>query len=273
MTAIISTLKLKHKLTQFILALVLAWLFFQFGIPALSQAMTGTRAPVPAHLLWTIYMPVVTLVMLLFVSANEQAWQEFKAPLNTLLLERDQRRVVVIRRVILVALPLLAGVITYFQVRPGVESPAELRSIHPADPGTITVGGEQFVLQGLRSPVRSADGSVSAADLEAGHEIYITHCVFCHGDALDGNGMFADGLRPRPANFTDPGTIAQLSESYVFWRVAKGGPGLPVEGTPWNSAMPAWEDELTVTEIWQVIAYLYEAAGPNIFPAERATAE
>jgi hypothetical protein len=34
--------------------------------------------------------------------------------------------------------------------------------------------------------------------------------------------------------------------------------------------MPAWEDELTVTEMWQVIAYLYEGAGPNIFPAERS---
>jgi DMSO reductase family type II enzyme heme b subunit len=263
---------LQHKLTQYVTVLLLSYLFFQYGIPALSLAITGRAAPVPAHLLWTIYMPTVALVMLLFVSADEASWREFKAPLRTLLVERERSAVVALRIVLAVALPLLAGVLAYFQVRPSVRPPAELRSVHPADPGTITVGGEQFELQGLANPLRGPDGSVSEADLEAGRDIYITHCVFCHGDALNGDGMFADGLQPRPADFTDSGTIAQLSESYVFWRVAKGGPGLPPEGTPWNSAMPAWEDELTAEEIWQVIAYIYEAAGPNIFPAERAAA-
>ncbi len=259
---------LKHKLTQFILVVLLAYLFFQFGIPALSLALTGTAAPVPAHLMWTIYMPAVVFVLLLFVSANEAAWHEFKAPLINLIVSRSFG-VILLRFVILVALPVLAGVITYFQLQTTVSPPAELRSIHPADPGTINVDGEQFVLQGLRNPLRGADGRVAQADLEAGHEIYIQNCVYCHGDALNGKGMFADGLRPRPANFTDPGTIAQLSESYVFWRVAKGGPGLPVEGKPWNSAMPAWEDELSVSEMWQVIAYLYEGTGYH--PAERAS--
>jgi mono/diheme cytochrome c family protein len=259
----------KHKLTQFILVILLAYLFFQFGIPALSLALTGTPAPVPAHLLWTIYMPAVVFVMLLYVSANEAAWNEFTTPLLNLIVNRRTFKITLLRFVILIALPVLAGVIIYFQLQTTVSPPAELRSIHPADPGTITVGGEQFVLQGLRNPLRGADGSVSQADLEAGKEIYIKNCVYCHGDALDGNGMFANGLRPRPADFTDPGTIVQLSESYVFWRVAKGGPGLPVEGKPWNSAMPAWEDELTVEEMWQVIAYLYEATGQR--PAERAS--
>jgi mono/diheme cytochrome c family protein len=268
MTAVASIFK--HKLTQFSLAVVLAYLIFQFGIPALSLALTNVAAPVPSHLLWTIYMPIVVLVMLLFVSANEIAWREFKTPLYTVAVERERRPIVVLRTVILIALPILAGVIAYTQVQSGVSAPAELRSIHPADPGVITVGGEEFTLQGLRNPVRAADGSVDPADLEAGKAIYVQNCIFCHGDALDGNGMFADGLNPRPANFTDPGTIGQLSESYVFWRVAKGGPGLPTEGKPWNSAMPAWEDELTVEEMWQVIAYLYAAAGPNIFPAERS---
>jgi mono/diheme cytochrome c family protein len=263
---------LKHKLTQFILVLLLAYLLFQFGIPRLSLVFTDTSAPVPAHLLWTIYMPAVIFAMLLFVSANEAAWNEFKTPLINLIVNRRSLGVILLRFVILVMLPLLAGIITFFQIQSEVTAPAELRSIHPADPGVITVGGgEQFVLQGLRNPLRDQDGNVSAVDLQAGHDIYIQNCVFCHGDALAGNGIFADGLRPRPANFTDPGTIAQLSESYVFWRVAKGGPGLPVESKPWNSAMPAWEGHLTVEEMWQVIAYLYEGTGQH--PAERAIEE
>lgn len=263
----------RHKLTQFLLVLIFAYLLYQFGIPAISLALTGTAAPVPAHLLWAIYMPVTVLALLLFVSANEATWNEFRTPLVNLITNRDSLGVVLLRLALLVLLPILAGVITFFQLQSNVSAPASLRSIHPADPGTITVNGEQFVLQGLRNPLRDDNGNVSQADLQAGHDIYIQNCVYCHGDGLGGDGMFADGLNPRPANFTDPGTIAQLSESYVFWRIAKGGPGLPVEGKPWNSAMPVWEDQLTPDEIWQVIAYLYEGAGPSIFPAERSTEE
>ncbi|HHZ83629.1 MAG TPA: cytochrome c, partial [Nitrospirales bacterium] len=62
---------------------------------------------------------------------------------------------------------------------------------------------------------------------------------------------------PIPANFTDPGTLAQLQETFVFWRVAKGGPGLPREGFPWASAMPPWEQHLTTEEIWKVILFEY----------------
>jgi mono/diheme cytochrome c family protein len=253
------TSSLKHKFTQFILVLALAYLFFQFGIPALSQALTGKSAPVPAHLLWTIYMPTVALVMLLFVSSNEAAWEEFKAPLRVLAGERERRSIVTVRAVILAALPLLAGWGAYLQVRPQLAAPAELRSIHPAPPGSITVGGETINLRTATNPFREANGSPNAEALAAGKEIYGRQCVYCHGDALDSNGLFAGALKPRPADFTDSGTIAQLQESYLFWRIATGGPGLPPEGKGWNSAMPAWEGTLTEDEIWQVILYLYDA--------------
>jgi len=250
---------LKHKLTQFILVLVIGYLFFQFGLPALSLALTGTAAPVPTHLLWAIYMPILTLVMLLFISADEASWREFKAPLRTLLVERERRQVVVLRTVILVALPLLVGVVTYFLVQPSVSPPAELRSIHPAPPTSIIFDGKPIELQTAVNPFRDASGNADPAALAEGKAIYGQHCVFCHGDALNGDGLFADALRPRPANFTDPGTIAQLQESFLFWRIAEGGPGLPPEGKGWNSAMPAWEGTLSEEEIWQVILYLYDA--------------
>jgi mono/diheme cytochrome c family protein len=263
----------KHKLSQFIIGLILAYILLKFGIPLLSLLVTGTAAPVPAHLLWAIYMPAVSLAFLLFISSDEKSWNEFRTPLVTLLVNRDSFGIILLRLGLVILLPILAGIITFFQLQSTVAAPAELRSIHPADPGRVTVAGEQFVLQGLRNPLRDLTGNVSPADLQAGHDIYIQNCFYCHGDGLAGDGMYADGLNPRPANFTDPGTIAQLSESYVFWRVAKGGPGLPVEGKPWNSAMPAWEDQLTPEQIWQVIAYLYVGAGPNIHPAERAIEE
>src|SRR2546428_13321333 len=139
-------------------------------------------------------------------------------------------------------------------------APAELRAVHPAPPGSIQVRGKEINIAGVDNPLRK-DAANFKKNVAAGGEIYVRNCMYCHGDNLDGHGLFASALNPPPANFEDPGTIAMLQESYLFWRIAKGGPGLPKESTPWNSAMPAWEDRLTEEQIWQVIAYLYDATG------------
>ena len=47
----------------------------------------------------------------------------------------------------------------------------------------------------------------------------------------------------------------------MFWRIAKGAPGLPDESGPWDSSMPAWEKFLSEEQIWDVILYLYEHTG------------
>ena len=77
---------------------------------------------------------------------------------------------------------------------------------------------------------------------------------------FDGKGPAAPGFNPPPANFTDPTTIAMLQESYLFWRIKKGGVGLPIEGMPWKSAMPRWELELSDEEIWKIIMGEYDGA-------------
>ena len=96
--------------------------------------------------------------------------------------------------------------------------------------------------------------------------------MFCHGDNMAGNGHFAEAFNPLPANFRANDTIAQLEETYVLWRVATGGPGLPAAATPWNSSMPVWQDLLTEEEIWQVVGYIYHAAG-HVPRAKGATEE
>ncbi|NIQ03933.1 MAG: c-type cytochrome, partial [Nitrospinaceae bacterium] len=45
-------------------------------------------------------------------------------------------------------------------------------------------------------------------------------------------------------------------EAYAFWRVMKGGPGLPQKFEPWNSAMPAWEEQLDEDQVWKVLLYI-----------------
>ncbi|MCX5729515.1 MAG: cytochrome c [Nitrospirae bacterium] len=97
--------------------------------------------------------------------------------------------------------------------------------------------------------------------MREGGEIFYQNCHFCHGDNLNGRGLHAFAFNPIPANFTDPGTIAQLQETFIFWRVSKGGIGLPNEAGPWASVMPPWEQHLTVDEIWKVVLFEYWHTG------------
>ncbi|MCK5877709.1 MAG: c-type cytochrome, partial [Candidatus Marithrix sp.] len=162
------------------------------------------------------------------------------------------------------------GYTTFNIFKPSLESPVELRQVHPAPPSNLKVYDKSYNLTTLKNPIRTevlAQTDLKQADkmyqtaVQAGQESYFKNCFFCHGDLLDGDGPFATGFNPIPANFQDVGTIAQLQEAFLFWRITTGGPGLPKEGTPWNSAMPVWHEMLDETEIWQIITFLYDYVG------------
>ncbi|MCF8720832.1 c-type cytochrome [Nitrospina gracilis] len=125
-------------------------------------------------------------------------------------------------------------------------------------PETIQVGATTYSLPHLDNPLR-ADKSKLKDHREAGAKLYFTHCYLCHGDLKDGRGVFGDRFRPAPANLRklviDPGK----KENYAFWRIAKGGRGLPDTHRPWESAMPAWEGKLMPEEIWQVVLYIFDS--------------
>lgn len=246
--------KLRHPFWQAVGLLALSYVIFEFGIPYVPPLFGIPSAPVPNSVL-VQFMLTALVGILLYVSDNEERWRQFKEPINAALVDRDKRWV---RAALLVLVPALVGFATYEQVRPKVSAPVQLRSIHPAPPGEITLRGESMNLTTLENPLRR-EGSLEE-HVAQGRRVYYRNCLPCHGDLLDGNGHFAHGFNPTPLPF-DQGTIAQLRESYVFWRIAKGGPGLPREGTPWNSAMPVWEDFLTADEIWAVTIFLYEQAG------------
>ena len=115
----------------------------------------------------------------------------------------------------------------------------------------------------------------SAESIKRGKEMFeAIECNKCHGADGRADGPSRAELKDEwghpiaPANLTKRWTfrggasrtdIAMLQEAYLFWRIAKGGPGLPKESTPWNSVMPAWEDRLSEEQILQVIMYLYDA--------------
>ena len=165
---------------------------------------------------------------------------------------------------VLLAIPLAVGGLTAWGLLPSNEVPATLRVIHPAPPGSIQFEGKPINLREAENPFRESKGKdpeAFAEHVEEGRRVYYQNCFQCHGDHLAGSGPFATAFNPRPANFQDVGTIAQLQESYLFWRIAKGGPGLPAESTPGRSAMPRWEGILSEAEIWSVILFLYEKTG------------
>ena len=112
-------------------------------------------------------------------------------------------------------------------------------------------------------------------NLFEGRALYAMNCRPCHGDSVAGDGPMADGFKSiRPINFTDNGTIETIVEGYAFWRIENGGPGLPVEATPWDSAMPIWKLNLTEEQRWKILMGEYDLAekGPRI-PEKHETGE
>jgi DMSO reductase family type II enzyme heme b subunit len=251
----------RGKFLQAALVLIVAALLFKYGI----------QPPMPFSV-FSLYMAVTLMAVLVYVSSDSDSWRAFVAPIWATLTEPGRRP---LRLFLGVVIPILVGYFAYSQAAARAEAPLELRAVHPAPPDSISFRGKEINLQHADTPIRK-DVKQNPANREkhlaAGAAAYIRNCVYCHGDLLDGKGHFAHGFNPQPADFVGPNTIAQLSEGFVFWRIAKGGPGLPKESTPWNSAMPAWEDRLTEEQIWQVIYYLYETTGhpPRVMESHAA---
>jgi len=239
-----------------------------------------------------IYGTVALVAVFLWMSATEADWKKFKQPiLNVMDAVTPFHKH--LRTGYLVGIPLLLWGFAYSSLVPSQEEPIELRTVHPAPPASTKVHGKTFVLQTSSNPYRvNPEGkydqeftnsliveqsmgrlmkpTANPWDPKAqgylkyvreGGEVFFQNCHFCHGDNLNGRGLHAFAFNPIPANFTDPGTIAQLQETFIFWRVAKGGIGLPRESFPWASVMPPWEQHLTTDEIWKVVLFEYWHTG------------
>jgi cbb3-type cytochrome c oxidase subunit III len=83
--------------------------------------------------------------------------------------------------------------------------------------------------------------------LERGQEIYEKHCAFCHG--VDGEADTPVGrlLTPHPRKFADPVEMARVTVDRMYRATKEGRPG---------TAMPAWGQVLSETQIGDVIEYV-----------------
>jgi len=220
----------------------------------------GFTAPIPASVV-SLYMGIISIAILAYMSSSQERREEVSRPLVRWLTEKRYTTRLVATGV---AIPARAAANVYVQMNVPLELPPFSRTVHPASPSEITVHDKKIDLDAGENPFLEL--AVSHPEefrkhVENGRQVYYRNCVFCHGDNMAGNGMLVHGLDPIPTNFTDPGTIAMLQETFLFWRAAKGGPGLPEEGGPWDSAMPAWEKFLKEEEIWEVILFLYDHTG------------
>jgi len=227
----------------------------------------GFTVPIPVSVI-SIYMGIVSLAILAYLSSSQERREEISRPLVRFMTEKRYTAILVAAAI---ALPALAAANVYVQMNVPIEPPFFPRTIHPASPTEITVHDNRINIDAGENPFRELETSNPdefRKHVENGRQVYYRNCVFCHGDNMGGNGMYAHALNPIPTNFADGQTLPNLSESFLFWRISKGGPGMPEEGAPWDTAMPAWEKLLKEEEMWDVILFLYDFTGQR--PAVRA---
>ena len=252
--------------------------------------------PIPFTAL-AIYMVFAVVGVLVYVGSSEERFAEFMGPVERFLSGAgiwEKGSGPGARKVLLVMIPVAAGLLSFQMANPKVSSPTGLKITHPTMPKKYEAyenpyrepkeewlaafraeakeGKWDFIVHPKFEEYRKALGKGSPApDLERaayqqriifeGRDLYMVNCRPCHGTKADGQGPMAPGFnRTNPANFTDGGTIGTVTEGYAFWRIEKGGPDLPGSGGPWDSAMPIWDKELGEDDIWKIILAEYAVA-------------
>lgn len=109
---------------------------------------------------------------------------------------------------------------------------------------TYMIEGVPEGYQGVSSPIPRSREAVTA-----GGFLYATHCAACHGRKGRGGGDAGRTLKPSPALKTYISRRPWAADEYLIWSVAEGG-------VEFGSSMPAFREQLTRQEMWQIIAYM-----------------
>src|SRR5574340_1702019 len=103
---------------------------------------------IPKSLL-TMYMLFVVAGTVMVFTFTEEGAQELVGPIKALVEDPSKK---MIRNVVFVVVPLLAGYYTYSSMLPSYEAPMELRSTHPAPPTKYMAYVQSFNLITLENP-------------------------------------------------------------------------------------------------------------------------
>ncbi len=94
-------------------------------------------------------------------------------------------------------------------------------------------------------------------DLQAGAEIHQKQCLRCHGKEGKGDGPASRVLKPKPADWTDPERMSELSDENLFQVIKEGG-----EAVGRSKMMPAFGAKLKDDQIADLIAFIKSLREP-----------
>ncbi|RDH86356.1 MAG: hypothetical protein DIZ78_09295 [endosymbiont of Escarpia spicata] len=120
------------------------------------------------------------------------------------------------------------------------------------EPNSFFVGRyTQYVLGDI--PNQYADLSnplpASSENISDGKKLYQAQCPVCHGAFGEGDGPAGKLLVPSPANLAVTRRLPVATDAFIFWTLSEGGEAF-------GTAMPAFGNQLTDKEIWQIALYL-----------------
>ena len=108
----------------------------------------GFTAPIPSSVI-SLYMGIVTIALLAYVSSSEERRDEVSRPLIRLMTEKRYTPLLIAT---VVAIPALAAANVYVQMNVPLEPPFFPRTIHPASPSSITVRDKKIDLDAGENP-------------------------------------------------------------------------------------------------------------------------
>jgi mono/diheme cytochrome c family protein len=105
---------------------------------------------------------------------------------------------------------------------------------------------------GAAANIKNAANPVppTAESLAVAKSLYSEDCARCHGDSGKGDGSDVAMYKTKPSDLTTP-RVAAMKAGEIFWKITTGR--LP---------MPAYENRLSETQRWQLVAYLRTLAAP-----------
>ena len=230
----------------------------------------GFTAPIPASVV-SLYMGIVSIAILAYVSSSEERREEVSGPLVRFMTEKRYTRA-----------PRRHG-----RRHPGARGRERLRpDERPARASALPANGPSCVADrdhGSRQEDRSRrrreplPGSSRRRIRKSSASMSRTGAGSTTGTASSATATTwpatacscTGWTRSRPTSPTRARSRC-LRDTFLFWRISKGGPGLPEEGGPWDTAMPAWEKFLKEDEIWEAILFLYDFTGQKPRAREEA---
>ncbi|NNF03768.1 MAG: hypothetical protein HKN17_04815, partial [Rhodothermales bacterium] len=153
----------------------------------------GVDPPMPASIL-SMFMAIVTLALVTYLTITEERMRQVGGAIVTFFTDR---RYTIALIAALILLPSLVAFQVYRSRTQAPQPPVSGRTIHPVPPTSINFKGKTIDISSVDNPYRAleeSDPDAFARHGENGRRVYYENCVFCHGDDMEGDGIFAHGL-------------------------------------------------------------------------------